>query len=43
MARITVFFVLCMTLDDLAGHDQGLDLGMGRLGNDEGESHQCSG
>ena len=32
VARIAVFFVLGVTFDDLAGHDQCLDLGIGSFG-----------
>jgi len=32
MARIAVFFVLGVTFDDFAWHDQRLDLGIGLFG-----------
>ena len=32
VARIAVFFVLGVAFDDLTGHDQRLDLGIGSFG-----------
>jgi len=38
-----VFLVFAMTFNNTARHDQGLNLGIGRFGNDEGKCHQGSG
>ncbi len=43
VAGIAVLFVLRMTFDDLAGHDQRFDLGIGLLGCHEQECHRGPG